>query len=1806
MKNYTLIHLHSKYSIGDSTTDPELYIEKAKELGMKAICFTEHNNTYNWIKKKQLCDKANIKFIMGVEVYLTKTLKENIRDNYHTILIAKNKDGISELFRAIQLSTQKDHTFYRPRLSFEEFCNLSDNIITTSACLGSPLANLDEKDEWYEKLIKRYDYLEIQPHTVDRQIEYNKKIFELSKQYDKPLISGTDTHEIDSYKQECRAIWLLGKGYSDDVRDFDLTFKSYDEVVDMYKKQSSLPDEVWLEAIENTNVLADMVDDFELDYTFKYPDMYEEPYGKMIEMAYDELNRQIDNGIIADEMFTIYSDRIDEEMAVFKKQNMCSFILFMSQLIGWCREQNIPIGFGRGSVTGSLVCYLLAIIDVDAIKWKTNFARFVNEGRISLGDIDTDVSPDDRIKVYNYIREQFTDDKASYITTFQKLKVNRIIDDIGRALNMPEYKKAQIKEGYKVIELKLKIVQKELENDKITQDEFDKKEEEIEKEMDEYMSQFEDIFKYYKGLSGAISAVGIHACFHGDTLITTKTGYKKIKDVNVGEMVLTHNNRYREVLDVMKRKSDDTIKVNVRSNRIIATKEHPFLAKSKIGEEPRWVRAEDLDGKYVGIHLNINSDSVEWNGVAKDINQYVKNVRVKNITSEIINSKHFMRFCGRFVGDGWVQKHKTRSITSICCAIDEFDELKEILDNIPFTYCYAKYESTYRFTLHDKELCEFMKQFGQGAKNKKIPFWIYSMSEELREAFLLGYFSADGHVHNNTILWNSVSKMLTLGIGQLATSVYLRPFRFFKSRDAQKAKILGREVNQNARYDGAISNSYSRFYFIEDGIMWVKAKLEECTDGEIDVYNLSVYEDNSYCADSVIVHNCGMIGSPISLSGSVGLYKNTKKDCWVSQCDMKNVDSVNYVKYDILSLKTLQVIRDAFRMVGKKYPHSYDINWEDKEVLDDMIKSPIGLFQMENQSSFEYLKQLKPQNVEDISFVNAIIRPSCASFRDSAIQKILNKNPTEDIDNLLSSTYGYLIYQEQIIEFLQKICGFTASEADTIRRCLHKDSLVTLSSGERVPIKDVKIGDEVICIDDSMKVRKSKVTNKWNNGVRKMIKIKTRLGYEIICTPDHKMLSNGKWVEAGHLNIGDCLYTNKINDIYEDNLKPNQRPNNIGYAVGALIGDGSIRSKSAELTNSEIVIHDKVKESIDKTDRYKKNSYTTSSTNGVTVDKIYKTYISGENILNTIKKYNIDKTAGDKKIPDQFMRLSKSKSLCEIIAGLFNTDGYVVSQKHIEYCTKSKELADNLQQSLLKLGIFSYVMKKHIKEYEYSMHIIRIATQESYNSFLKHIVEHIVGRKKEEMESACNQVHENYDIPNYCANEMDNAIQTSKHSFRETFGIMEYKKQYNKNIDKARKICEKVYCPETYKLIQSDLIAVEIVAIEDFGEEECYDIEVENYHNFIADGLITHNCIGKKDKALLDMWLPRVEEGYIKNSNKSKEEAIKDFHTFYVILQQASDYGFSRNHSIAYSMMTYLTAYVRYYYPAEFICAYINNATTDDDIANAMTLAKLKNITINNPRFGYSQGDDVVINGEIYRGVKNVLNVSKNVGDELYDNSKGRTYNSFSELLSAIIELPSTNKTNIETLIKIDYFSDYGKAKTLDKIFYIYQQMKGRKQMAKDSKILSDMPGIKKIIIKKLKENTSGYSCTAKMYKVDWCDIIRTSETILMRNNEDYSPAEKITHQLSFIFYIQDQSLNKYKIGHVKFQSKYGSWCVRVGNEDIWYKNLSNTDIKSGDIILINNSSEYKDARNRLQRHLMDIQVIDLLRKKQDKKGDDN
>ena len=211
--------MHTENSLLDSCTNYKLYVDRAVELGQKAICFTEHGNTYNNIEKKMYVNNKGLKYLHGVEIYLTASLEPKVRDNYHTILIAKNFDGVKEINTLIDLSTREDHMYYKPRISFDEFFTISNNVIKISACLASPLSkypsNVDDSDESreiYERLLQAYDYYEIQPHINSlEQIKYNKMLYEASQRYKKPLIAGTDTHSINKYKAECRSILQKAK-----------------------------------------------------------------------------------------------------------------------------------------------------------------------------------------------------------------------------------------------------------------------------------------------------------------------------------------------------------------------------------------------------------------------------------------------------------------------------------------------------------------------------------------------------------------------------------------------------------------------------------------------------------------------------------------------------------------------------------------------------------------------------------------------------------------------------------------------------------------------------------------------------------------------------------------------------------------------------------------------------------------------------------------------------------------------------------------------------------------------------------------------------------------------------------------------------------------------------------------------------------------------------------------------------------------------------------------------------------------------------------------------------------------------------------------------------------------------------------------------------------------------------------------------------------------------------------------------------------------------------------------------------------
>lgn len=451
MQNYVVFHLHSDLSNGvtniDSVTKYEQYIKYAQSLGMKAIGFSEHGSIFEHIKKRQLCESFGIKYIHGEEFYLTETLSEKLKDNYHIVIMAKNYQGYLELNRLSSIAFNRakvktigddEHFYYVPRITFDELCNISDNLILSTACLGGVLNRAENnfKEKFIEFLVahKENCFLEIQHHNNERQIIYNKYLYELSKKYGIRLIAGTDTHCLNERHAKGRVMLQRSKNiYFADEEGWDLTFKTYDELTSAYEKQNSLDRNIYLEAINNTNLIANMVEDYHISNEYKYPHLWDNPVA--------EFKKRINKGYKERKCKTFpnkqeYIDRIKYETKTYVNNGMTEFMLLATDMIDFCRSNDIEVGYGRGSVNGSVVAWALGITEMDSIKYNLNFERFASPEKVSLADVDTDFPSSKRelVKQYLFNREGLN---CCDIITFNTIALRGAIRDIGRAMNIP-------------------------------------------------------------------------------------------------------------------------------------------------------------------------------------------------------------------------------------------------------------------------------------------------------------------------------------------------------------------------------------------------------------------------------------------------------------------------------------------------------------------------------------------------------------------------------------------------------------------------------------------------------------------------------------------------------------------------------------------------------------------------------------------------------------------------------------------------------------------------------------------------------------------------------------------------------------------------------------------------------------------------------------------------------------------------------------------------------------------------------------------------------------------------------------------------------------------------------------------------------------------------------------------------------------------------------------------------------------------------------------------------------------------------
>ena len=444
---FTHLHVHTEYSLLDGFSRIDLLLDRAKELGMDSLAITDHGQMYGVIEFYKQAKKRGIKPIIGCEVYVSEkdhTIKESSnRRYYHLILLAKNMEGYKNLIKIVS-EAYVNGFYYKPRVSFDFIKKHSDNIIALSACLNGEVSQrlLESDYEGAKETAQRYEeafgvgnfYLELQNHGIKEQNIVNRGLVKIHEEEDIPLVATNDIHYInkeDAYYQDILLCIQTGKLVKDEDRmkmpASEFYLKSYDEMKEIFGAFEG--------AIENTQKIADQCN---VDFTFHEPHL---PYFTKVEEGLTDLEylkKLVDQGLI--KKYGSISEKIrlraDKELKVIADMGYVDYFLIVWDFVRYARENDIAVGPGRGSAAGSIVSYALDITQIDPIKYKLIFERFLNPERVSMPDIDIDFDYVLRDKVVEYVNELYGRDHVSQIVTFGRMQARNAVRDVGRVLDI--------------------------------------------------------------------------------------------------------------------------------------------------------------------------------------------------------------------------------------------------------------------------------------------------------------------------------------------------------------------------------------------------------------------------------------------------------------------------------------------------------------------------------------------------------------------------------------------------------------------------------------------------------------------------------------------------------------------------------------------------------------------------------------------------------------------------------------------------------------------------------------------------------------------------------------------------------------------------------------------------------------------------------------------------------------------------------------------------------------------------------------------------------------------------------------------------------------------------------------------------------------------------------------------------------------------------------------------------------------------------------------------------------------------------
>ena len=447
--DFVHLHVHSCYSLLDGMIPVRDLAAKAKKEGMKSLALTDHGNMFGIIEFYEACHEHGIKPVLGCEVYVAvndRTIKHKTdkeENYYHLVLLACSNEGYKNLSKIVSDSWLVGF-YYKPRTDLKFLSEHSKGLIALSACLGGQVPYLIKSGDLVgaenaalqlKEIFKDGFYLELQNNGLEKQKLVNEELISLGKRLDIPLVATNDIHFLERDDFEAHEVLLAAnrkmtlaeaRQSSDIYFTPEVYFKSIEE---MHRDFEFCP-----EAIENTVNIASHCK-VELDFKtlhfprFSVPEGYDENswFEKKVWEGVRERYPQITDAV---------RERVEKEIKIIKDMNFAGYFLIVSDFVNFARNNDIPVGPGRGSAAGSVVSYALKITDIDPLKYNLLFERFLNPERKSMPDIDIDFAHDRREEILSYLRKKYGENNVAQIVTYNTMGLRVAIRDTARVFGL--------------------------------------------------------------------------------------------------------------------------------------------------------------------------------------------------------------------------------------------------------------------------------------------------------------------------------------------------------------------------------------------------------------------------------------------------------------------------------------------------------------------------------------------------------------------------------------------------------------------------------------------------------------------------------------------------------------------------------------------------------------------------------------------------------------------------------------------------------------------------------------------------------------------------------------------------------------------------------------------------------------------------------------------------------------------------------------------------------------------------------------------------------------------------------------------------------------------------------------------------------------------------------------------------------------------------------------------------------------------------------------------------------------------------